>query len=163
VHPLAKAMVKYAKSLEEQNPHISWKQEVHGFEVISGHGVRANVGNEEVVIGNKRLMEDLSIPIPLEVKELVKRSEDRARTTVMISVGNKVVGMIAIADSVKPEASSAMKALKSMGIEVIMVTGDNWGTAKAVAKEVGINTVIAEALPSTKADKIKDLQVMYFD
>ena len=159
MHPLGKALVEYAKSLKEQNPHISWKQEVDNFESINGHGVSASIGDKSIVIGNKRLMEDLSIPIPLGVNELVGRSEDMARTTVLVSINNEIVGMIAISDPVKPEASSAIKVLRSMGIEGIMVTGDNWGTAKAVAKEVGIDKILAEAIPSTKSDKIKDLQV----
>ncbi|THU65624.1 hypothetical protein C4D60_Mb05t05590 [Musa balbisiana] len=157
-HPLAKAIVQYAKkfSTDEENP--VWP-EVQGFIAITGHGVKATVGNKEVLVGNKSLMVEIGIHIPVEASEILTETERMAQTGIVVSIDREVTGIIAISDPLKPGAREVISLLKSMKVKSIMVTGDNWGTANAIAQEVGIDTVIAEAKPDQKAEKVKELQM----
>ncbi|URE06383.1 copper-transporting ATPase [Musa troglodytarum] len=157
-HPLAKAIVQYAKkfSTDEENP--VWP-EAQDFIAITGHGVKARVGNKEVVVGNKSLMVEIGIHIPVEASEILTETERMAQTGIVVSIGREVTGIVAISDPLKPGAREVISLLKSMKVTSIMVTGDNWGTANAIAQEVGIDTVIAEAKPDQKAEKVKELQM----
>ncbi|XP_009400594.3 copper-transporting ATPase HMA5-like [Musa acuminata AAA Group] len=157
-HPLAKAIVQYAKyfSTDEEN-HI-WP-EARDFTAIAGHGVKASVAIKEIVVGNKRLMVELGIRIPVEASEILAETEGMAQTGIMVSINQELTGIIAISDPLKPGAPDVISLLKSMKVKSIMVTGDNWGTANAIAQEVGIDTVIAEAKPDQKAEKVKELQM----
>ncbi|XP_042509947.1 probable copper-transporting ATPase HMA5 [Macadamia integrifolia] len=156
-HPLAKAVVEYAKKFREDDENHVWP-EARDFVSIAGHGVKATVQNKLIVVGNKSLMLDCGISVPADAEELLVETEEMAQTGIMVSIDGEVVGLIAISDPLKPGVRDVISILKSMNVRSIMVTGDNWGTAKAIAKEVGIETVIAEAKPEQKAEKVKELQ-----
>nr|GMD65868.1 probable copper-transporting ATPase HMA5 [Ipomoea batatas] len=157
-HPLAKAVVEYAKKFKEDEENIVWP-EASGFESITGHGVKAIVRNKEVIVGNKSLMLDQGIAIPIDAEELLTKTEELAQTGILVSIDRELAGVLAISDPLKPEAPQVISILKSMNVQSMLVTGDNWGTANAIAKEVGINYgVIAEAKPEDKANKVKELQ-----
>ncbi|KAH1077755.1 hypothetical protein GYH30_053014 [Glycine max] len=155
-HPLAKAIVEYAKKLrDDENP--IWP-EARDFVSIAGHGVKAMVRNKEILVGNKSLMEDQNVALPIDAEEMLAEAEAMAQTGIIVSINREVVGVLAVSDPLKPAAQEVISILKSMKIRSIMVTGDNWGTANSIAREVGIETVIAEAKPDQKAEKVKDLQ-----
>ncbi|GAU20651.1 hypothetical protein TSUD_230650 [Trifolium subterraneum] len=155
-HPLAKAVVEYAKKFkDEENP--SWP-EARDFVSITGHGVKAIVRDKEIMVGNKSLMTDHNIAIPIVAEDLLAEAENMAQTGILVSINGEVAGVLAISDPLKPGAQEVISILKSMKIRSIMVTGDNWGTANSIAREVGIEDVIAEAKPDQKADKVKNLQ-----
>lgn len=158
-HPLAKAIVEHTKKFKEDNQ--TGIVEGRDFVSISGGGVKATVGDKELTVGSKSLMLDSDISISTEVDELLREAEDLAQTTVLVSIDREVTGIIAISDPLKPEARDVISNLRSMNVKSIMVTGDNWGTAKAIGKQVGIdiNDIIAEAKPDQKAEQVKDLQM----
>nr|XP_017227117.1 PREDICTED: probable copper-transporting ATPase HMA5 [Daucus carota subsp. sativus] len=156
-HPLAKAIVEYAKNIREDGENPVWP-EARDFESITGQGVKAVVRNKEINVGNKSLMLDLNISIPIDAEELLAEAEEMAQTGILVSIDGQLTGVIAISDPLKPSAREVISILKSMNVKSIMVTGDNWGTARSIAKEVGIDTVIAEARPEYKAEKVKELQ-----
>ncbi|XP_072963273.1 copper-transporting ATPase HMA4-like [Typha angustifolia] len=159
-HPLAKAVVEQAKKLHQQyglkNSHMA---ELENFEVHPGAGVSANIGDKLVLVGNKKLMLAFQAQISPEVQEFVSDTEHLARTCVLVAVDGVICGAFAVSDPLKPEAGRVVSFLSSMNISSIMVTGDNWATATAIAREVGINTVFAETDPVGKAERIKDLQM----
>lgn len=121
--------------------------------------MKAVVRGREILVGNKSLMLDQGIDIPLDAEEKLKEAEGLARTGILVSIDGEVHGILAVSDPLKPGAREAISILKSMKIDSIIMTGDNLGTANAIAKEVGINVVYAEAKPQDKAHKVKELQV----
>ncbi|XP_077214560.1 copper-transporting ATPase HMA4-like [Tasmannia lanceolata] len=159
-HPLAKAVVKHVKKLRQQygsfTTHVT---EAKDFEVHPGAGVRGNVGGKVVLVGNKRLMLACKVPVSTEVEDYVSDSEQLARTCVLVAIDGRIAGAFAVTDPLKPEAERVVSFLRSMSISSIMVTGDNWATATAIAREVGITTVFAETDPIGKAEKVKELQM----
>ncbi|XP_015947007.1 probable copper-transporting ATPase HMA5 [Arachis duranensis] len=155
-HPLAKAVVEYAKKFkDEENP--SWL-EAQDFVSITGHGVKATVRNQEIIVGNKSLMTSHSIAVPSDAEDILAEAEAMAQTGILVSINREVIGVLAISDPLKPGAEEVISILKSMKIRSVMVTGDNWGTANSIAREVGIETVIAEAKPEQKAEIVKEFQ-----
>ncbi|KAJ7944907.1 putative Copper-transporting atpase P-type [Quillaja saponaria] len=156
-HPLAKAIVEYAKKFREDEENPAWP-EARDFISITGHGVKATVRNKEILVGNKNLMFDHNIAIPADAKDILVEAEGMAQTGILVAINGELVGVLAISDPLKPGAEEVISILKSMKIRSIMVTGDNWGTANSIAREVGIETVIAEAKPEQKAERVKDLQ-----
>ena len=154
-HPLAKAIVDYAN----EQMGARRKLEVKNFQVIAGRGVYAEVQSKKLYVGNQQLMTGSSLNVPSIALEYLQDMEKQARTGVLVAVENEIVGAIAISDPVKDDAAAVISILKSMGIQSIMVTGDNWGTANAIGREVGIDMIFAETQPQGKADKVKDLQV----
>ncbi|XP_010913948.1 copper-transporting ATPase HMA4 [Elaeis guineensis] len=159
-HPLAKAVVGHAKKLHQKygsnNDHTV---EVKDFEVHPGAGVSANIDGKMVLVGNKRLMLAFQVPISPEVQDYMSDTENLARTCVLVAVDGLICGAFAVSDPLKPEAGHVVSFLSSMSISSIMVTGDNWATASAIARELGISTVFAETDPVGKAEKIKELQM----
>ncbi|XXG52902.1 hypothetical protein AAC387_Pa03g1100 [Persea americana] len=159
-HPIAKAVVEHGKKLRQQygsyNDHVA---EVQEFEVYTGAGVTANVGGRKVLVGNKRLMQVFQVPVSPEVEDYMSDMEQLARTCVLVSIDGRITGALAVSDPLKPEAERVVSFLQSMKISSIMVTGDNWATANAIAREVGIITVFAETDPVGKAEKIKEYQM----
>ena len=150
-HPLGEAIVKGA---EERN--IKFK-EISNFKAIPGHGIQVEIEGEVILLGNKKLMDENSI----EVGELGIKSDKLAnegKTPMYIAINNKLEGIIAVADTVKPSSKEAIENLHKMGIKVAMITGDNKKTAHAIAKQVGIDIVLAEVLPEDKANEVKKLQ-----
>ncbi|XP_048445158.1 probable copper-transporting ATPase HMA5 isoform X1 [Pyrus x bretschneideri] len=156
-HPLAKAIVENAKKFREDEENPAWP-EAKDFESITGHGVKAIVRNKEIIVGNKSLMVERNIAVPKDAEEILAEAEGLAQTGILIAIDGKIAGVLSISDPLKPGAQEVISILKSMKIRSIMVTGDNLGTANSIANEVGIETVIAEAKPDQKAEKVKDLQ-----
>jgi Cu+-exporting ATPase len=151
-HPLGQAVVNYAKEkgIMVSNPD--------SFEAVSGHGLKARYADHTVLIGNRKLMDDSHIPVTETIDSKLKDLEIQGKTAVLVAIDNKLAGIIAIADTIKENAKEAIDSLKSMGIEVVMLTGDNERTAKAVASKLGISRVIAQVLPQQKAQVISKLK-----
>ncbi|MGQ4646193.1 heavy metal translocating P-type ATPase [Lyngbya aestuarii] len=152
-HPLAEAMVEYAKSQGVTMP----LPETQEFEAVTGKGVQGIVEQRLVQIGTQRWMEELGIANQA-LQAQRQTWEAAAKTTAWIAVDGKVAGLVGIADALKPSSVEAVKALQKMGLEVVMLTGDNQQTAKAIAEEVGIKRVFAEVRPDQKAEQVKALQ-----
>eukprot|EP00250_Pteridium_aquilinum_P013664 c21491_g1_i1 orf=568-3597(-) len=167
-HPLGRAIVDYMNGvLSSQGDetdivpnvkHTGWLKNVGSFETIPGKGLRCIVDNQNLLVGNRKLLEDAGVEISLEVEAYLSGIGQNARSEVLVAVDGILQGVFGIADPLKLEAAVVVEALKRMGISSIMVTGDNWRTARAIAKEVGIDHVIAEVLPGQKAEAIKNLQ-----
>lgn len=161
-HPLAKAIVEYSKRINGEHSSEGYQQHgVGDFEAIPGQGVRALVDGKRTLVGNMRLMKEFQIDISEEVQEHLQETETLARTGVMVAMDKELVGVVSIADPVKPEAAKVISILKSMGVRSLMVTGDNWGTAMAIAREIGIErpSIYAESLPEDKGRIVKEIQV----
>lgn len=150
-HPLARAMVE--KGLEGGKT----LEDPKDFEAVAGMGLHAKVSGKEVAIGNQKYMETLTIDT-FPQTELVTRLQEEAKTVVYMVVDGKLTAVIAMADALKPYAKEAIAELKKMGKTIIMITGDNPKTAHAIAKQVGIDRVLAEVLPQEKAENVKKLQ-----
>ncbi|MEK7089872.1 MAG: heavy metal translocating P-type ATPase, partial [Patescibacteria group bacterium] len=148
-HPLASAVISYAE--EKKNVVFA----VDEFEAIKGKGVRANVGGVEYFAGNTRLIEDLKLPFD---KKLIEEETNNGKTPIIFATKKEILGIVMVADAVKPEAVEAIQRLHKLGIKVVMLTGDNKNTANYIAKQVGIDDVVAEVLPEDKLNKIKALQ-----
>jgi Cu2+-exporting ATPase len=150
-HPLARAIVAHADDRGiERRP-------VTGFENVPGHGAIASVAGRRVAVGNRRLLEREGV----DLGELAGRREELAgagRTTVLVAVDGRPSGLIALADAPRPTAAPAVGALHDLGVEVVMLTGDNEATARRIAGRLGIDTVIADVLPGDKAAQIAKLQ-----
>lgn len=150
-HPLARAIAAYAENAGTKLYSSS------DFAALPGHGILAKVDGMSVLIGNGRVMDDNAIAVgQLEIER--ERLSVDGKTAVYVAVDNKVVGIIALADVIRPDSAEAVRQLIKTGIEVIMLTGDNSATAAAIAKQAGITSVIAEVLPQDKANEIKKLQ-----
>lgn len=150
-HPLAEAIVD---GIKERGITLL---EVTSFEAIPGYGVKAVVNEQEVLVGTKKLMNQNNINIAAILK-LMEELEGQGKTAMLASINGKFVGMIAVADTIKESSLQAIKRLKEMNIDVMMITGDNQLTATAIGKQAGIDQVIAEVLPEGKAAEIKKLQ-----
>ena len=151
-HPLAEAIVAYAEEKE-----IDFVDVDH-FNAIPGHGIEATIEGKKILVGNRKLMNDHEIDIEGFEEKLVEY-EVNGKTAMLIAIDGEYRGIVAVADTIKETAPEAIKQLKDMDIEVIMLTGDNERTAQAIAKQVGIDRVIAQVLPEEKADKVKELQL----
>ena len=150
-HPLAQAIVEGAQARKLE------LAEVKDFEAIPGHGVSAKVEAKKILIGNLKLMNRENIALG-SLEEKSKSLADDGKTPMFIALDGKAAGIIAVADTVKEDSAEAIKALQGMGIEVVMITGDNRRTAEAIARKVGITRVLAEVLPEDKANNIHLLQ-----
>ncbi|MEO0225931.1 MAG: HAD-IC family P-type ATPase [candidate division WOR-3 bacterium] len=153
-HPLSGAIVESTRAMGLK---ISIPED---FAAITGKGVTGRIGGESVVIGNKRLFDEMDIAYSMLI-EKIAGLENEAKTTVLVSVDRKIAGAIAIADSLKDDSKKTLEDLKKMGLTLVMLTGDNERTAKAIAKKVGIEKVVANILPQDKQKAIKRLQREY--
>lgn len=151
-HPLAEAIVAYAT---EQAIDLV---ETDDFTAIPGHGIKAKLADNDILVGNRKLMQDNQVEIG-EAKETLIAYEIAGKTAMLIAINGQHRGIVAVADTVKETARQAITDLKEQGLEVIMLTGDNERTAQAIAQQVGIEQVIAQVLPEEKADKIKEIQL----
>lgn len=150
-HPLGEAIVRGAK---ERGVEVT---NADSFEAVPGHGIKVVVEGMTVLVGNRRLMQANGIDTSSR-EEQVQGLELQGKTAMLVAVNNTVTGIIAVADTLKENSVAAVKELKAIGIETIMLTGDNERTANAIAAQVGIERVIANVLPGEKADVIKKLQ-----
>ncbi len=148
-HPLAAAIVEAANGLTLSEPQ--------GFQAISGRGVSATVDGRRVLLGNLALMQEQQVQLN-GLAPQVERLQGEAKTAMLVSIDGQAAGVIAVADTVKPGSKDAIAALHAMGIRVAMITGDNRRTAEAIAREVGIERVLAEVLPGDKAANVRALQ-----
>ena len=150
-HPLGQAVVKSAK---ERGLIIA---DPDSFEAVIGHGIKVRYANHSILLGNRNLMKNNGIEID-EFDNKMKELEEQGKTATLLAVDNKLSGIIAMADTIKENAPEAIKELKNAGIDVIMLTGDNQKTANAIAKKLGIKTVLAEVLPQQKEEVIRKLK-----
>lgn len=151
-HPLAEAIVAGIADRSAELPDAS------AFENIPGYGVRAVVEGSTVLAGTRRLMEREKVQLAPQVHELMEQLESSGKTAMIIAVDSRYAGLVAVADTIKDTSREAVSRLHEMGVEVLMITGDNERTAQAVAEQAGIRRVLAEVLPEGKADEVKKLQ-----
>lgn len=149
-HPLAHAVINYAK---QKNIKIN---DISNFEIIKGKGLKGNIDGVEYFAGNTKLITDLNLKFD---KEVLEKETLEGKTPVVLADKNAVLGVVMIADAIKPEAIEAVKNLHKLGIKVVMLTGDNKNTAKYIAQLIGIDEVVSEAMPEDKLIKIKELQM----
>ena len=149
---MAQAIINRAKhgNISISNPD--------SFEAMSGHGLKAAYSNQKIMIGNRKMMENNDIPITESIDEKLSELENEGKTAVLVAIDNRLSGIIAISDTIKETAKDAINALKSKGIDVLMLTGDNERTAKAVASKLGIDRVIAQVLPNQKEKVVSNLK-----
>jgi Cu+-exporting ATPase len=152
-HPLARAIVDgaEARGIDVTDPD--------DFENVPGHGIKATVGDSEVLVGNRKLLRDNGID-PLPAQETMERLENEGKTAMLVAYEGKLVGVVADADTIKESATEAVSQLQERGLDVMMITGDNERTARAVAEQVGIDpeSVRAEVLPEDKSDAVEAIQ-----
>ena len=153
-HPLAQAIVEAAR---ERGIALS---EAHAFESVTGQGVRGRLGEAEVLVGSRRLLSEQGVD-PSSLEQTLIGFESEAKTAVLAAAGGRLLGIIAVADPIKPDSVRAVAALEHMGIRTVMITGDNERTARAIAARVGISQVIAGVLPEGKVAEVKRLQEEY--
>ncbi|XP_015901007.3 copper-transporting ATPase RAN1 isoform X2 [Ziziphus jujuba] len=172
-HPLAKAIVEYARHFHffddssatkdgekhSKNSTIpEWLFDVSEFTSLPGRGVQCFIDGKRISVGNRKLMIECGIDIPTHVENYVVELEESAKTGILVAFNGKLIGVLGVADPLKREAAVVVEGLGKMGVRPVMVTGDNWRTARAVAKEVGIQDVQAEVMPAGKADVVRSFQ-----
>jgi Cu+-exporting ATPase len=150
-HPLGKALVEKARQ-----KGVALK-DIDNFSAVSGKGVVADIGKKKALVGNKKLMGDYDIDIS-EFQANSDRLESEGKTSMIVALGGKAIGVVALADTLKEDSVQAIATIRNMGIETAMLTGDNRRTADAIAKQVGIDRVLAEVLPDQKVSEIMRLQ-----
>lgn len=150
-HPLAEAIVEGIKEKKIDIPSSET------FEAIPGFGIESVVEGKQLFIGTRRLMKKFNIDIE-EVSKSMEELEREGKTAMLIAINKEYAGIVAVADTVKDTSKAAITRLKKMGLDVVMITGDNTQTAQAIAGQVGIEHVIAEVLPEGKAEEVKKLQ-----
>lgn len=150
-HPLGKAIVNeaIAKNLEFK--------EINKFKALSGMGIEATIDGKEVYIGNRKLLSDINIDVTKFNLEADKLASE-GKTPMFVVINNKLEGIIAVADTIKKNSAEAIEKLNEMGLEVVMLTGDNKKTADAIGKKLKLDRVISDVLPNEKADKIREIQ-----
>ncbi|MBS7630763.1 heavy metal translocating P-type ATPase [Candidatus Bathyarchaeota archaeon] len=150
-HPLGKTIVKAAKDrgIDIHTPS--------DFQAVPGHGIKASLNGVEILVGNRRLMEKNGVDLK-DYEAKIQDFEKEGKTTLLVAKKDRLLGIIAVADTLKESAAPAVKSLQDMGIEIVMLTGDNERTARFIASQLGIRNVIAEVLPEGKIEVIKRLQ-----
>jgi len=150
-HPLGEAIV--GRALEKNLALVS----PENFNAVAGHGIEATIEGRPLLLGNLKLMQDRKIVLS-ELEEKADTLSGQGKTPMFVAVDGKPAGIVAVADTLKENSKAAVEALHRMGIEVAMITGDNKRTAEAIARQIGIDRVLAEVLPDGKADEVKKLQ-----
>jgi len=130
---------------------------VEKFNALSGKGIEATYNKKSIFLGNRKLFTEKKIPVQAYEQQM-RQLEEQGKTAMLVAIGGKTAGIIAVADTLKENSAQAIAALKAMGKQSIMITGDNERTALAIAKQVGIETVLADVLPEEKEKEIKKLQ-----
>lgn len=146
-HPLAQAIVAGARA-QSHDPI-----EPAAFEAIPGHGVETSVGDRQVLVGNLKLMQRFAVDVGA-LEATVQRLQGEGKTAMYVAVDGKAAGVVAVADTIKEDSIEAIRVMQAMGLEVVMLTGDNTRTAQAIARQVGIDRVLAEVLPEDKAAQV---------
>jgi len=150
-HPIGGAIVAKAEEGGIKIPELT------GFEAVPGQGIKAKVDGHDILLGNRALMSNGGLKVDA-AEEPLKKLEQDGKTGMILAVDGKLAGIIAVADTLKDNSVAAVKALRKMGVKVVMLTGDNRRTADAIGRQLGLDSVIAEVFPGEKAQKIKDLQ-----
>ena len=150
-HPLAQAIVRHAQM--HQLPLAA----PSSFVAIPGQGVRATLGDQEILVGTRRLLQENGIDFAATISE-IERLEQQGKTVMLVAAGGEINGLIAVADTVKEDSAAAVAELQRLGLEVWMITGDNERAARAIASGIGIANVLAEVLPEHKAEKVAALK-----
>jgi Cu+-exporting ATPase len=151
-HPLAQAIVESAQNKQQTLSPIA------DFNAIAGHGVSATLDNKKLLFGNEKLMLEQNVTLSVEVVSKAQHYASEAKTPMYFAIDGEFAGLIVVADPIKKDSVTAIKRLLDQGIRVVMLTGDNRATAKAVAEKVGITEFIAEVLPEQKSAKVAELQ-----
>jgi len=151
-HPLGEAIVRAARHQRLDIPKVS------NFEAIPGHGIRGAINRDRILLGNRRLFREQGYQINPATEEILTRLESDGKTAMLVGCNGLLMGIVAVADTIKPEAKEAIAALRREKVKVVMLTGDNQRTAEAIARQLGIDKVIAEVLPGDKAQVVKDIQ-----
>ncbi|XP_050259705.1 copper-transporting ATPase RAN1-like [Quercus robur] len=176
-HPLAKAIMEYARhfhffdepSATKDSPkhnkktNSRWLFDVLEFSALPGKGVQCFIDEKLLLVGNRKLMTESGITIPIHVEDFKVELEESAKTGILVAYDYSLIGVLGVADPRKREAAVVVEGLKKMNVMPIMVTGDNWKTARAVAREVGIQDVMAEVMPAGKADVVLSVVAMVGD
>jgi Cu+-exporting ATPase len=151
-HPLGLAVIRKAHSMGIT------LEPADQFDTYGGKGVSAVVLGESILVGNRALMQEKGVVIMEETEARIAAFEQDGKTAILVAAGNQMAGVIAIADTLKETSAESVRQLRAMGIQVVMITGDNKRTADAIARQVGIERVVAEVLPQDKASEVKGLQ-----
>ncbi len=154
-HPIGQAVISKAK---EKRIELL---DINNFESITGHGIKGDIGGRKILIGNESLMRQFNIGINSDTKQIKEKLEDEAKTVMLVGIGGKLAGMIAVADTVKEDSAGAIAELKKMNVKTVIITGDNKRTGEAIAKKVGVDEVLAEVLPEQKVKEVQKLQEKY--
>ncbi|MFA6100072.1 MAG: heavy metal translocating P-type ATPase [Patescibacteria group bacterium] len=151
-HPLAEAIYGYAhvKGLE--------LKKVENFQAVAGHGVSGLINNTQYSLGNRKMMTEKAGLSIEQIDQKMFKLEEQGKTVMILSDDKQIIGLVAVADTIKDTSREAIEKLKKMGLEVFMLTGDNARTAKAIASQAGITNVLAEVLPQDKSNEVKSLQ-----
>jgi len=151
-HPLAEAITNHAK---EEDIDLD---DVQNFKAIPGHGIEGTIRGVKYYFGNRLLVTDIAgLAVDREERK-IRKLEEQGKTVMILMTEKEILGAVAVADTVKETTRDAVQALRKMGLEIVMITGDNERTAKAIAKEIGISSILAEVLPQDKAEEVKKLQ-----
>lgn len=152
-HPLGQAIVNSAREKSINLPAIS------GFKAIPGHGISAGIWDKQVLVGNRKLMQDQTVEFS-QFHRVMEQLEEQGKTAMLVAVDKQPAGVVAVADTIKETSAEAIEELQKLGLSVYMITGDNWRTAKAIARQVGIaeQHVLAEVLPEHKASEVQKLR-----
>jgi Cu+-exporting ATPase len=151
-HPIAHAILNY---IREKSIKIN---SMENFEIIKGKGLKGIIGGVEYFAGNNKLITDLNLKFGKDFSEVLEKETLEGKTPIILATKNELLGVVMVADAIKPEAIEAVKNLHNLGIKMVMLTGDNKNTADYIAKLVGIDEVVAEVMPEDKLNKIKELQ-----
>jgi len=151
-HPIGEAIVRKAREMD------IGLVEPHDFEALAGRGVRGTVDGVQMVVGTQRLMEEIGAEVDEATRQSAERLFDQGKTLVFASMEGRVVGLIAVADQLKENAAEVLARLRRMGLQVIMITGDNRRTAEAIAGQAGVDRYLAEVLPQDKVMEVRKLQ-----
>ena len=150
-HPLGEAIVNKAKEKQLELETFT------DFNAIPGYGIEATMGGKRVLLGNMKLMKDKAISLG-DMEQQAENLSHEGKTPLFVAVGRRLAGMIAVADTLKENSRTAITALRQLGLQVVMLTGDNQRTAEAIARQVGVDRILAEVLPEQKAEQVKILQ-----
>ena len=151
-HPVGRAVVTGARSRGLDIPTVT------GFSAVAGKGVKATVAGTTVFVGRRSLMAEAGLGVPDDLVEATERLEAEGKTAVLAGWDGEVRGVLAVADTLKPDAPEALAALRGLGVDVVMITGDNRRTAESIARQVGVDRVLAEVLPADKVAEVRRLQ-----